>query len=234
MWLNLKQLLLDKEFYPRAGTNWQTIVKYKEAMQSGAQFPPVLVGKTRKSVNIGKKHYPVYVVLDGWHRINATKAKGDYRVLAIETQKPKKEWFIEAAIANLSHGLSLSAYDVARIIQRLKEEDVPDARISEIVKMRPEKVEKFLANRIVKDVSGTETIIKAPLKHLVSEESTLTQEKLQELQEGLSGYSQISLLDQLIHLIENGLLDVENKTVRERLEKLQEYVSRLFSSVANE
>jgi DNA-binding transcriptional MerR regulator len=232
MWLRLEQLLLDETLYPRTGTNWQTIAKYKEAMESGVQFPPILVGKTRKSVNIRGKRLPVYVVLDGWHRIGATKAKGDNKILAVETQKPKEEWFIEAAAANVSHGLALSAYDIARIIQRLKEQGVPGARISEIVKMRPERVEKFLTDRIVRDVAGNETIVKASLRHLVSDGSNLTQERLQEFQEGLSGHSQIGLLDELIRLIENDLLDFENKAIKERLERLEKCLSGCFSTTS--
>jgi hypothetical protein len=61
--LGLDMIKHDQGIYPREKTDWERVQLYKEAMEEGAQFPPIIIAED-------------YTLLDGNHRFYAYKELG--------------------------------------------------------------------------------------------------------------------------------------------------------------
>jgi hypothetical protein len=96
--LRLSEVVELPEFQIRSSTDPRTVTKYARAMQNGATFPPITVAQINGA----------YAVVDGWHRLSATRSVGAVEIDA--TIVPcsgieEARWM--AAQANLTHGLPL-------------------------------------------------------------------------------------------------------------------------------
>lgn len=99
--LNLSKIILDQEIQPRSELNETVIEKYSEAMQIGAQFPPITVFYD------GSKYW----LADGFHRVQAKKAIGGRKILAEVRFGARRDAIFYAVGANRTHGLSLCNAD---------------------------------------------------------------------------------------------------------------------------
>lgn len=207
--LRIGQIRFDKKYYPRTKWYWQTSYKYSQAMKSGAKFPPIEVAKLRRT----------YYLVDGRHRYEAYKLNKEQHVQVVINPKIKSfnDLYIVAIRRNIGHGLPLSAHDITNIVIRLKDMKLDLGEISHIINMPINKLEPYIAKSITNTVSGEKIALKAPLKHLAGQEVS---DEVGEIQKDFTVYSQLSLLEQLIDLLENELINFENPRVRERLEKI--------------
>lgn len=114
MKVNLSDIIVDESLQLRCQTSNQAVQEYTERIQEGEQFPPLLVWRTED----------VYVLLDGWHRLEAMKACGfvDYDCKAFNGSKT--EAMIAATLSNRNHGLPFSRDDKRKAIARILEVDV--------------------------------------------------------------------------------------------------------------
>ena len=77
---------------------------------------------------------------------------------------------------------------------------------------------RFVANRMIITPAGKEIFLKKSFKHLKGEQiSGLPND----VERKLSGQSQWQLLNQLVTIVENDLLDKENKSVMTLVRKLR-------------
>lgn len=210
--IKIKELLFDKKLYPRNHVMWRTWIKYVSAMQSGAIFPPIKIAKR------GKKIY----VIDGWHRIEAKKYLKEKAIEAELIDIPKGNWFAEAKALtielNTHHGTSLSAQDNARAIVELQQLGLTNQRISKIVHVPIGRFKQFLAKRMALTPAGQPIFLKRSVGHLQGQEISNLPEEINE--RGL-GNSQFGLLTELIKLIENDLLNMEDKRIQRLVNKLR-------------
>ncbi len=208
--LNIKSIKLDPELYPRNQVNYITTIRYASAMTTGALFPPITVTKD------GRK----YILIDGAHRIAATKLNKETHIqVEILGNLSKKEMFIEAVRRNSSHGLQYSAQEQAQTILKLRSLKVTKEEISELVRIPMERIEPFMAKRMIRIVGsrggekGVE-ILKKELKHLAGTDS------MEIDQNEFMGISQARMIEDLINLIQNDLIDWDNKLVARKMRKL--------------
>jgi ParB/Sulfiredoxin domain len=92
----------------RAELNQETAAEYAQAMQEGAQFPPIVVyydGET-------------YWLADGFHRVEAARRTGR-AVLAEIRPGTRRDAVLAAVGANDQHGLRRTRADVQRAIKTL-------------------------------------------------------------------------------------------------------------------
>ncbi|WP_042117737.1 hypothetical protein [Rhizobium etli] len=100
--LELAALVMLQENQIREKTDRHTVRRYAEQMAGGAKFPPVKVTLTDPT-----NETKGYTLVDGWHRVEATKVNGGGTIVAdVVAARPEEiAWF--AVVANRAHGLQL-------------------------------------------------------------------------------------------------------------------------------
>ena len=229
----ISEIVFDEELYPRSMYNWQTAYDYSQSMKVGAKFPDIVLAFFN-----GKKY-----LVDGKHRMEAYKLLKIKKIPAIVyTGWNKEKIFKEAVKFNITHGRGLSPYEKRRIALKLMELNSSQKEISKLIQVPLDKLEKFVGNRLVNSITGEEmtldkteamareigkVILKSGIKHFAG--TTLTEEELKELESNQKDFymtSQVSLLKTLINILENNLLDKENKQVTQLIFKLKELLNR--------
>ena len=105
MRLTIASLARDIAFQARlGGTHEGTIRRYAAAYKAGSDLPPVEVAR------VGD----VFVLVDGWHRVEALETLGHAEVPARVTLATNEEALGMAALANLAHGRPLKAKERRR------------------------------------------------------------------------------------------------------------------------
>lgn len=227
--LDITKVVVDADLYPRDGWSWQTSYGYSQAMLAGAKFPPIVV-----ALNKGK-----YFLVDGRHRIEAVKILGKKSIeTEVVTGWSRQQLFEEAVKRNLTHGKALTVHEKRVIALKLRNWKYAPNQISEIIQVPLDKLENFVAQRLVNAITGetiaeggrkieshmTPMIVKSGIKNAINSESVLNSEDLETMQHKVYSGSQQSLLRQLIGIIKAGLLDTKNKEVNKLIKQLKELI----------
>ena len=138
MKVNVSDLTWDQFIYPRGGKSQQTINAYAEALEIGAQFPPIKIQRVfNYPAADGNKTTRATIILDGNHRWSAFKEKGIKEIAAVEWkdkpldyEKNKVALLLESAECNISHGDRLSPGDKKRIARDIASTD-PECKWTE-------------------------------------------------------------------------------------------------------
>lgn len=217
--LPIKNVVLDKEIYPRNAVDWMTVVRYQKALKSGAKFPPIAVALFE-----GK-----YIAVDGFHRITSYKDNKEKHIEAeILEGLTKKEIFMESVRRNIGHGRQFSSQERANIILTLEKWDVSQEAISEIIRIPVDDIKPFVAKRITRVTETQEEIaLKSPLKHLTE----INLDSISE-QQPLANRTQHQILDSLIVLIKNKWINLDSELVKEKLEKLYNLLKLHYEKVS--
>ena len=83
MEVNISDLTWDQFIYPRGGKSEKTINAYVEALETGAQFPPIKIQRVFNYAD-GNETTKATIILDGIHRSFAFKEKGIKKIEAVE------------------------------------------------------------------------------------------------------------------------------------------------------
>jgi hypothetical protein len=94
---------------PRAASDQHTVTEYAEAMQEGAQFPPVVV------FNDGKDFW----LADGFHRVLAARVADILEIDVDLRPGTKREAILYAVGANAEHGMRRTNEDKRRAVFHL-------------------------------------------------------------------------------------------------------------------
>jgi len=220
--LDIKQVLLDKEAYPRSNPDWITISRYANAMSSGATFPPITVGFLD-----GK-----YYLIDGKHRIEASKILKQQHISAeVLGVKDKKEIYLEAVKRNIAHGKQFYTQEVTNIIITLGNFGLDNDIISGIVRIPADKLSAFVAKRavyILDNKGKTEqTALRKTFQHLAG--TTQTPDYVNH-QDNVIASGQIHLVNSVISLIENNWLDENDPQLINRIEQLSKVLQNFLSA----
>lgn len=103
----IHDILRDDSLQVRAHVEPRVIRQYSEAMQAGAEFPPVTLAHIDGSL---------YLV-DGWHRVAAALANNQYLILADVSEMTFDEARWYAAKANTEHGLPLKTKELREVFR---------------------------------------------------------------------------------------------------------------------
>jgi len=136
MEVDISDLTWDQFIYPRGGKSEKTINAYVEALEIGAQFPPIKIQRVFNYAD-GNDTTETIIILDGIHRSSAFKEKGIKKTEAVEWkdkpldyEKNKTALLLESAKCNVSHGDRLSPGDKKRISRDIASTD-PECKWSE-------------------------------------------------------------------------------------------------------
>jgi len=136
MEINISDLTWDQFIYPRGGKSDKTINAYVEALEIGAQFPPIKIQRVFNYAD-GNETTEATIILDGVHRSAAFKEKEIKKIAAVEWkdkpldyEKNKTALLLESASCNISHGDRLSPGDKKRIARDIASTD-PECKWTE-------------------------------------------------------------------------------------------------------
>lgn len=96
--VSIDQLVLDPKFQVRNKLNDRAIRRYAELYRAGRRLDPI-----RVAVVDG-----MWIVVDGWHRVNALRETGKSQVNAVLEPMTRKDALWAASVANAKHGVQLS------------------------------------------------------------------------------------------------------------------------------
>ncbi len=136
MEVNISDLTWDRFIYPRGSKSDKTISSYVEALEIGAQFPPIRIQRVfnyadgNETIVLPAGRHEATVIVDGIHRWFAFKEKGIKKIPAVEWkdkpldyEKNKVAFLLEGAVSNISHGDRLSPGDKKRIAREIATSD---------------------------------------------------------------------------------------------------------------
>jgi hypothetical protein len=204
----LSELILDFDLYPRGKVDSQHAANMVASLDAGAEMPPMVIEKKTKRV------------VDGFHRWRAYSQTFDlnYEVTCIEkTYANDGELFLDAMRYNSAHGRALTPHDMTGCIIKAKKFKLSDHLVGEALHLTTEKI-KGLRGARIGSVSGRPIALKYTIQHMAGHKLTKKQEAANKK---LSGMNQLFYVNQLIELIENGLLDSSNEKLLTGLEKLR-------------
>lgn len=105
--LHIKDLVKDPKFQMRNDLNDQVIARYVTVLKSEKEMPSIKVALIDD----------MYLLLDGWHRVEASKELGRHKIKAIVLNVSKTEALWIAASANLEHGLQLKSRELKNVFK---------------------------------------------------------------------------------------------------------------------
>jgi len=210
--VKIKDIVFDKELYPRENYSWQKALEYSDGMKLRSKFPRIAL-----ALNNNKLY-----LLDGKHRIEACKLLKITEIDAeIYTGLSRSEMFKLAIKANTAHGLGLSAFDKRRCAIRLIEMGLGNKEVSNLVQVAEDKLETFVQQRMVNTLTGKEVdvdndkdfyqglgqqVLKSSVKQFAGLSGTDAQ-YIVRAQKGLLGNNQYQIWKSVVHLLENDLID---------------------------
>jgi len=217
----LDAIHIEPTLYPRSMVDWRTTYKYYLALRSGAEFPLIVITKLN-----GR-----YIVVDGVHRYKAIQMLQKLNKVSEPIQseiiecKNLDEAYLEAVKRNIKHGKPLSIYEKIEIRNRLFKIGWKDKLIAKLLQMPQPKLEKIVEQRVIK--KGNELVtLKAPLQHLDSTtDASMFPSK--EAQKMFAANSQLTLVNQVVEIIEQGWLAYDNKELLKALKRLRETLNTL-------
>jgi hypothetical protein len=205
MRINVSDLKLDQELYPRKGVNPFFVHRMIDALESGSEFPPVTIEQSTGRL------------VDGWHRHQVYLAKGikDVEVIA-KSYLNDSDFFADAVRLNTAHGIPLTAYDLRNAVARLESMGYQRDAIGEVVKLPINKIAEIIKG-FGNSPEGTPVALKGGLSHMQGE--TLNQQQIN-AQKRYGGHKSIFYARQLILLLEEDLWPREDFKFRQEMDRL--------------
>lgn len=218
--VKLGQLKEDFSIYPRADIDSGHTSQITDAMRAGVVMPQLIVeDKT-------------FRIVDGMHRkrslyrVHGEKEANELSVRVIaRTYASDKELFLDASSLNASHGRSLTAYDKKHAILLAEKLGIATTLIASALNTTVAKVKECKTTCATVENTHIVTPLKTPIRHMEGRE--ITQQQADAIPR-LGGNQQMFYVNQLLLLIETGMIDFENKPLMEKLELLSEKLAGLL------
>jgi hypothetical protein len=215
-------LVMDFNLYPRNRLNESHVRDIAEARASGAVMPAVVAERESRRV------------VDGFHRINdVLRNDGPTGTILVEWRDypSEAELLADAISLNSTHGYRLTAQDHTRIVHLAKGFGLELERVSTLLHVRAEELEKrgrhiaILTTPGKRTLRGQEVIpLKRTFRNL--EGKSITAE-MAAANSKVIGNPQSFLIGQVIIILESGAVDLEKPLVVERLKKLRELLAEI-------
>jgi len=111
--VQIERIRLDGGTQPRASIDNDVVDEYRERMEDGDEFPPVVVFYDGSDYWLG----------DGFHRVYAGKRAGFKKISADVRQGTQRDAILYSVGANVSHGMRRLNADKRRCVERLLGDD---------------------------------------------------------------------------------------------------------------
>jgi len=178
MKVELDEVSIDEDIYPRKTLSRGTIEAYFESLKAGEKFPPILVQRLKYVDEAGNEEVKT-VLIDGLHRIEAHKLfnnwlraeKGIVRDAEIECECwideviERDEWLtrlqLESARQNARHGLRLTYEDMKAQARKIceKNPDVTSKEIASALGIPPRTVSEWVKDIKLRQKAKREAVV---------------------------------------------------------------------------
>ena len=210
------ELVLDFDLYPRNNVDSHNVHTIMDAMALGVKMPPVVICKRTKRV------------ADGFHRVRAAlRCDPNAEVEVVEkVYRSDAEFFLDAMRYNAHHGAKLDPCDRTRCTIIADRLSIPLDKLAGALHMPTDKLGDLKATRTATSTGGLSIPLKRTVQHMAGQMLTKAQVAANS---GLSGMNQQFYVNQIISLIENGMLNKEDAKLFERLAKLRELLDDVLA-----
>lgn len=203
-------LVLERGLSPRANLSSNLVRQLVEAVRAGAVLPPIVAEKGTSRV------------VDGFHRVEAHRRAHGREALIEVLEKDyadEAEMFLDAVRLNSAHGSRLAPYDQLRCVGIAQELSIDPGRVAGALSVTPSYVGELSARRLGTELATRSPVpLKRTIEHMRGRPLTPAQ---MEANRKLGGQSQAFYVNQLVLLLENGLLDEADPNLMERLAHLK-------------
>ncbi len=157
----IKNIKTDPLYYPRFQPDLERIKEFVEAMECGEHFPPIKVAKDEAK--------GFYMLLDGKHRLEAKKLRGEEKIAVDVFPIQKAHWLMAAARFNSKSSKPLQPDEIKQIIIGSWHNGIKDT------------------DEIAREMGRTVRYVEMVLKPIRDEERNKREEKILDLhQQGMS------------------------------------------------
>lgn len=230
----LADLVIDQNLFPRSRVDEDHISSIRAAMRGGAEFPPIVVDQKNR-------------IIDGRHRHRAwIDERGEDFCITVHVKHydDDRAAFIDALRLNAKHGKPLTKTDRGTIVSRATKnrvslraiaaalgmkwqefKGIAEGRVATVQHVYPEPIVSDDEPKIEPEVERV--IIKKTIGHMAGKELTPAQVAANQQ---LNGWQQNVYVDQMILLIESGLLNTGNPELMAKVQKLHGLLDDLFAS----
>lgn len=216
--LSVAQLIEDFTIYPRVTVDPTHVHYLAEAIEADTELPPPVVeDKTWR-------------IVDGLHRTRAFRqVYGDEAKLRciVRTYPSDTELLHDAGKLNSSHGRTMTKRDRAHFIARAQELQMDEESIADALHMKVDKIGAFKDAYTATGQNGMSVVLKKPVLYMAGK--TLTKAQVDVLPK-LGGQAPTFYVNQLIHLMENNMIDRDNETVMTALKALSSKLSHFLEA----
>jgi ParB-like chromosome segregation protein Spo0J len=206
-------LVLDYMIYPRHTVSMIHVGSLEQAIRAGKQLPAIVAERKSRRV------------VDGFHRVAAAqRVWGADATVEVQWMDYADDGALleDAVSRNSQHGRPLSPYDQARCFVLLAAKGIRRDEIARALSITPEKLQDLEDRKVAQDETGEDHPIKDTLRHLAGDKLTSAQI---EGNRRAGGMNPLYYVNQVINLLENGLLDPENERLVSRLALLGELIA---------
>lgn len=218
MKIKAASLVLDFNLYPRHHIDEQCVADYANAYKAGAVFPSIIAEKKSRRV------------VDGFKRTTSVlRTFGQDAEIEVEwrTYPDEQAVLLEAITLNAQHGERFQHYDIRRCIVLADELKLSRDSLASALHVTVDRLERFAEGiHIVK--AGGSMPGKQASEHI---DEPLTRRQVEGIRKA-GGGNQVFMVNQVINLIEGGLLDQSSERLMERLAHLSELLKPLVRKMA--
>lgn len=201
-------LTLDYNVYPRQQLDATNVRAMTHTLEAKLSLPPITADR------------PSRRVVDGFHRFTACQRYygEDAEIAVLWQDYPDEAALFEDAIRlNATHGRKLTPFDQARCLIRAKELHLEPERVAAAMSMTVERLANLELRKVAIGRDSKLVPIKHTLRHLAGQQ--LTEQQLSGNQ-AAGGPSGLYFVNQVINLLEQGLVDWQNTRLLEQLDVL--------------
>ena len=211
-------LVLDFDLYPRNNVDSHNVRGIIDAMEAGTELPPVIIEKKTRRV------------VDGFHRTRAVLQRDPEGEITIveKVYHSDKELFLDAMRYNAAHGARLDPCDRTRCTLIAERLSIPIDSVAGALNMPVDKLAGLRETRTATVRGGLSIPLKRTIAHMAGRQLSKAQASAND---GLSGMNQSFYVNQIISLIETGLLNKDDEKLMERLTRLYELLDGLLVKV---
>jgi len=214
--LKISEVVLDYSLYPRTEVDSQQVSYLAEAMVSGTNIDPIVINSSDNRC------------IDGFHRVKAyRKIFGDNHVISAIEKKygSERELFLDAIRYNAKHGRMLTTHDRTHCALKAQSLQISVDEIASVLHTTVEKINRLTTQNVAKcSLTSEYKPIKKTIRHMSGQ---VLNKQQWEVNDKLSGLNQTFYINQVIMLIESGLLDTKNDKVIAKIKHLRELLFKM-------
>lgn len=211
--ISITKIKIDEAIYPRSGVSEFNVGRLVSALKTGSKLPPLTV--EAKS----------YRLVDGRHRYEAFLRESVDKVDVTEkVYASEADLFADAVRHNVGHGEPLDQYTIRAAVIRLSEYGYSRERISEVVRLTVDQLEKIERGFATDATTGKPMALKGGLRHLAGQ--SLTPGQIQ-VNKHYSGGKATFYVRQISELLRNGMWPDQSEAFVAGMDELVELWSSL-------